>query len=65
MDGARGYNAKRNKSQKDKYHEISLMWNLRNNTSKGKKNRQSKKQTLNYRELMVTRGEGVGDGLNR
>ena len=29
MDGAREYNAKGNKSEKDKYHRISFMWNLR------------------------------------
>ena len=32
MDGARVYYAKQNKSEKDKYHMISLMWNLRNKT---------------------------------
>ena len=31
MDGARMYYAKRNKSEKDKYHMISLMY-LRNKT---------------------------------
>ena len=30
MDGSRGYNTKRKKSEKDKYYMISLMWNLRN-----------------------------------
>jgi len=30
VDGARVYYAKWNKSEKDKYHMISLMWNLRN-----------------------------------
>ena len=32
MDGARKYNAKQNKSEKDKYHMVSLMWNLRKET---------------------------------
>ena len=40
-------------SEKDKYH-MSLMCNLRNKTNEQKKNRdrerQTKKQTLNYRE---------------
>jgi len=30
VDGARVYYAKQNKSEKDTYHMISLMWNLRN-----------------------------------
>ena len=30
VDGARVYYAKQNKSDKEKYHMISLMWNLRN-----------------------------------
>ena len=32
VDGTRGYYAKRNKSEKDKYHIISPMWNLRSKT---------------------------------
>ena len=32
MDGTRVYYAKQNKSEKDKYHVISFMWNLRNKT---------------------------------
>ena len=56
MDGARDYNAKRNKSEKDKYRMISLIWeHLRNKTKeqrvkKKKRERQIKKQILNYRE---------------
>ena len=52
-------------SEKEKYHMISLMWNLRNKEmSKGdKRERQTKKYTLNYRELMViTREMGRRDG---
>ena len=44
-------------SEKDKYHVISLMWNLRNKTNehRTKKERetnqnQNQKQTLNYRK---------------
>ena len=39
-------------SQKDKCHMISYMWNLRNKTNnqRGKKERQTKEQTLNYRD---------------
>ena len=38
------------------------MWNLRKkaNKQRGKKESQTKKQTLNYRELMVTRREVGG-----
>ena len=55
--GARGHYTKRNKSEKDKYHMISLMWNLRNKTDEheGKKNkitkseRETNHKTRNYR----------------
>ena len=45
------------------------MWNLRNKTNeqRGKKRqRQTRKQTLNYREQAdgYQRGGGCGDGLN-
>ena len=62
-DEAREYNAKQNKSEKDKYHMISLMWSLRNKTNeqrRKKKEKQTKKQTLNYREQ--TDGYQRGDG---
>lgn len=40
--------------------------NLRNKTkkAKGKREKETKKQTFSYRELMVTRGEG-GRGLGK
>ena len=47
MDGSRGYNAKRNKSKKDQYHVISLMWNFK---KPNKQRKETKKQTLKYRE---------------
>ena len=54
MDGAREYNTKRNKSEKDKYHMISLICGLRNKTNeqRGKIREGGKpnQQTLNYRE---------------
>ena len=44
------------------------MWNLRNKTNKQRRvrerEREAKKQTLNYKELIVTRGEvsgGIGE----
>lgn len=42
------------------------MWNSRNKTNIGKE-RQTKKQTLNYREQMdgSQKADGVGDGRNR
>ena len=46
MDGARVYYAKQNKSEKDKYHVISLMWSL-TRKRKCKRAGESKKQTLN------------------
>ena len=63
MDGAKEYNAKWNKSEEDKYHMISLMWNLRNKTNEQRKKRQ--KQTKNRlltieNKLMVTREMRVG-----
>ena len=50
------------KSQKDKYHIISLMWNLRNKTHEQRK--KSERQTKNRlftieNKLMVTRGEVI------
>ena len=45
MDGARGYYmlSETSQSEKDKYHMISLMWNLRNKTNeqRGKKERET------------------------
>jgi len=50
MARAREYNAKQNKSEKDKYHMISLMWNLWNKTNeqRDKKRRQTKKHSWLY-----------------
>lgn len=39
-------------SDKDRYHDLTHMWNLRNKTNK--------KQTFKYRELVAVRGE-VGE----
>lgn len=36
MDRAREYAAKYNKSEKEKYHMVLLMWNLRNKQAKKK-----------------------------
>ena len=36
MDGSMVYYAKQNRSEEDKYHMISLMWNLRYKTDKHK-----------------------------
>ena len=55
-----------NQSEKDKYHMISLMWNLRNKTNKQrekKKRDKSRNRLLTIEnKLMVTRGE-VGGGM--
>ena len=53
-----------NQSEKNKYHMISLIGGISETNERSKKRereRQTKKQTLNFRELMVTRGE-VGGG---
>lgn len=46
--------------------DLNPMWNSRNKTNIGKE-RQTKKQTLNYREQMdgSQKADGVGDGRNR
>ena len=49
MDGSTVYNAKKNKSEKDKYHMISFMWNFRNKTHQ-KRQKETNKQTFKYRE---------------
>ena len=55
--------------EKDKYHIISLMWNLTNkmNMQREKREKETKKQILNYREQTdgYQRGSGWGDGLSR
>ena len=46
-------------------YAFSHMWNLRNKTSNQRKKRQTKKQTLSYKEqTVVTRGE-VGGGMGK
>ena len=54
MDGAREYNAKLNKSEKDKYpYDFTHMWSLRNKTNeqRGEKKREAnQEQILNYKE---------------
>ena len=67
MDGAREYDAKRNMSEKDKQHMISLRWNLRNKTNehRGKKRERERDKPRNRlltteNTLRVTRGE-VGE----
>ena len=42
MDGIRGYYGKQNKSMRDNYHMILLMWNLRNKTE-DRRGREGKK----------------------
>jgi len=52
-------------SEKDKYHTISLMWNLRNKTKAQRKKRERERQTRRQtmkNKLIVTRGE-VGGGM--
>ena len=70
MDGARAYNAKQNKSKKDKYHMISLICGiLRNKTneqSKKEKDKPRNRLSTTENKLMVTRGEvGEEDERNR
>ena len=59
-------NAKQNKSEKDKYHMMSLMWNLRNKTNEQREKREREKprnRLLTIEDkLMVTRGQAVKDG---
>ena len=50
MDGAREYNAKQNKSEKDKYHTISIICGISETkqlTKGGKREIETKKQILN------------------
>ena len=68
MDGTREYNAKWNKSVTKKQipYDHTYMGNLRNKTNeqKQKRQRQTKKQTLNYREQTnwwLAEGEGMGE----
>ena len=69
MHGATEYHAKQNKSEKDKYHMISLICGISETKqmNKGKKRerdreRQTKNQTLNYREQTDGYQKGGGWG---
>jgi len=57
------------KSEKDKYHRISLMWNIRNKQAKGKKEDQQimRDSNFNYREETdgYQCGAGLENGLNK
>ena len=54
------YYAKQNKSKKDKYHMISLMWNLINKRDEhGEKEKEGDSTIEN--KLWVDRGRWVGD----
>ena len=66
MDGAREDNAKQNKSEKDKYHMISLIGEFKKQMSKGKKKskeRRTKKQTLNQRKQTDSYQRRGGGGM--
>ena len=58
-------------SEKDKNHDFTHMWNLRNKTNeqskKREQERQTKKQTLNYREQTDScqRGGWQGDWVKQ
>ena len=66
VDGTRGYYAKQNKSVRLRHalYDSTHMWNLRNKTDehRGKKERQTIKQTLNSREKTESCWTGVGWG---
>ena len=66
MDGARVCNAKQNKSVRERQipYGFTHMWNLRNNKKieQTTKKRQTKKQTLNYREHAAGRQKEVSGG---
>ena len=73
MDGSREYNAKQNKTEKDKYHDFTHTWNLRN-----KKNEHGERGTNQKTDFFfstnrlltivnkyrVTRGEDGGGWAN-
>ena len=64
MDGARENNAKINKPVKKtntKLFHTYVEFKKKTNKTKERK-RETKKETLNYRELLVTRGEVRGRG---
>ena len=57
--------SKMSQSEKDKYHIISLMWNLRNKTKRAKQKKSvcAKKQPLNCREQTDDYQREVGWGM--
>ena len=62
--------SKISQSEKDRYHRISLMWNLRNETDKQRGKKREKDKLRNRlliikNKLIVTRTGGWGDVLNR
>lgn len=60
VDGVRMYYSMLNESMKDKCHMILLCCGLKKQNNHGEKaDQKMKKQTLNYRELMVAREEVV------
>ena len=58
MDGSKRYNGKCNKLVRERpiLYDFPHMWNIRNKQAKKKG---TKKQTLNYRELMAPEGRWV------
>ena len=68
MDGTRGYYAKQNKSVRERQipYDFIHMWNLRNKTDehrwKKERERQTIKQTLNYKEQTECYWRGGGWG---
>ena len=53
MDRARMYYAKRNQSEKDKSHMISLTWNLRNKTDEHMGRGGRKEREINHKRLIM------------
>ena len=65
MDGAREYYANQNNQERQIPYVFTHIWNLRNKTTEEeKKERQTERQTLNYREQTdgYQRGGRWGDG---
>ena len=64
MNGTRMHYAKRNKSEKDKYNMISVIcgiYKTKQMSKEGeKRERQTKKQTLDYREQLDVYQRGGG-----
>ena len=60
MDGPGDDHTKWSKSEKDKHHRTSLVWNLKYDTNELIYKTETDSQTEN--RLTVTKGEGVGEG---